>query len=206
MLYALGSLYAWSGEKQGSFFRLCRTQCDPFIGDGPQIFRFDVKFAFTRIDLFISCFSNHHGSCTTSDFLFNTIREEIKIRMNFAKYGAKMKGVERYVRTFNQLAFVGTIGFNVASAMVQTAQTPMFTYPMLGARYGYKNAYNEIMNATSFVTGARGYGETKLDKIAVAHGLDAYYDITDNGDFVVKKEKDKYYRKRTRPRRPGKPL
>ena len=126
----------------------------------------------------------------SSDFLFNTIREEIKIRMNFAKYGAKMKGVERYVRTFNQLAFVGTIGFNVASAMVQTAQTPMFTYPMLGARYGYKNAYNEIMNATSFVTGARGYGETKLDKIAVAHGLDAYYDITDNGDFVVKKEKD----------------
>ncbi len=124
------------------------------------------------------------------DFRFNTISEEIKVRMNFAKYGAKMKGVERYVRTFNQLAFVGTIGFNVASAMVQTAQTPMFTYPMLGARYGYKKAYNEIMNATSFVTGARGYGETKLDKIAVAHGLDAYYDITDNGDFVVKKEKD----------------
>ena len=56
MLYALGGLYAWSGEKQGPFFRLCRTQCDPFIGDGPQIFRFDVKFAFTRIDLFISCF------------------------------------------------------------------------------------------------------------------------------------------------------
>jgi hypothetical protein len=126
----------------------------------------------------------------SSDFLFNTIRDEIKIRMEFAKYGAKMKGVERYVRTFNQLAFVGTIGFNVASAMVQTAQTPMFTYPMLGARYGYKNAYNEIMNATSFVTGARGYGETKLDKIAMAHGLDAYYDITDNGDFIVKKEKD----------------
>ena len=124
------------------------------------------------------------------DFRFNTLSEEIKVRMNFAKYGAKMKGVERYVRTFNQLAFVGTIGFNVASAMVQTAQTPMFTYPMLGARYGYKKAYNEIMNATSFVTGARGYGETKLDKIAMAHGLDAYYDITDNGDFVVKKEKD----------------
>ena len=125
----------------------------------------------------------------SKDFRFNTIREEVKVRMNFAKYGAKMKGVERYVRTFNQLAFVGTIGFNVASAMVQTAQTPMFTYPMLGARYGYKKTYNEIMNATSFVTGARGYGETKLDKIAVAHGIDAYYDITDNGDFVVKKEK-----------------
>jgi len=124
------------------------------------------------------------------DLQFNTIREEIKIRMNFAKYGAKMKGVERYVRTFNQTAFVGTIGFNTASAMVQTAQTPMFTYPMLGARYGYKKTYNEIMNAVSFVIGARGYGETILEKISVAHGLDAYYDITDNGDFVVKKDKD----------------
>ncbi len=137
------------------------------------------------------------------DFRFNTISEEIKVRMNFAKYGAKMKGVERYVRMFNQLAFVGTIGFNVASAMVQTAQTPMFTYPMLGARYGYKKAYNEIMHATSFVTGARVNAEeikeatgirgktvAATQKISVAHGLDSYYDITDNGDFVVKKDKD----------------
>ena len=124
------------------------------------------------------------------DFTFNTIRDEIKVRMNFAKYGAKNKGIERYVRTFNQIAFVGTIGFNVASAMVQTAQTPMFTYPMLGARYGYRKTYDEIMKATSFVTGARGYGGTKLEKISVAYGIDAYYDITDNGDFVVKKGKD----------------
>lgn len=127
---------------------------------------------------------------SSDDFIFKTIRKETKIRMNFAKYGANMKGIERYVRTFNQTAFLGTIGFNTASAMVQLAQTPMFTYQMLGPRYGYKKAYNEIMNAASIVTGARGYGETKLDKIAMAFGLDAYYDITDNGDFIVKKEKD----------------
>jgi len=123
-------------------------------------------------------------------FEFDTLREEIKVRMEFAKYGAKQKGLERYVRMFNQLAFVGTIGFNVASAMVQTAQIPMFVMPMLGARYGYQKAYDELMTAASFVTGARGMGETKLDKIALAHGLDAYYDITDNGDFVVKKDED----------------
>ena len=123
-------------------------------------------------------------------FEFDTLREEIKVRMEFAKYGARQKGLERYVRMFNQLAFVGTIGFNVASAMVQTAQIPMFVMPMLGARYGYQKAYDELMTAASFVTGARGMGETKLDKIALAHGLDAYYDITDNGDFVVKKDED----------------
>jgi len=125
-----------------------------------------------------------------NQFVFDTLRDEIKVRMNFAKYGARQKGLERYVRMFNQLAFVGTIGFNVASAMVQTAQIPMFVMPMLGARYGYQKAYDELMNASSFVTGARGMGETKLDKIALAHGLDAYYDITDNGDFVVKKNED----------------
>ncbi len=123
-------------------------------------------------------------------FVFDTLRDEIKVRMNFAKYGARQKGLEQYVRMFNQLAFVGTIGFNVASAMVQTAQIPMFVMPMLGARYGYQKSYDELMNASSFVTGARGMGETKLDKIALAHGLDAYYDITDNGDFVVKKNED----------------
>jgi hypothetical protein len=123
-------------------------------------------------------------------FEFDTLRDEIKVRMKFAKYGADQKGVERYVRMFNQLAFVGTIGFNVASAMVQTAQIPMFVMPMLGARYGYQKSYDELMNASSFVMGARGKGETKLDKIALAHGLDAYYDITDNGDFVVKKDED----------------
>lgn len=125
-----------------------------------------------------------------NQFMFDTLRDEIKVRMNFAKYGAKQKGLEQYVRMFNQLAFVGTIGFNVASAMVQTAQIPMFVMPMLGARYGYQKTYDELMNASSFVIGARGMGETKLDKIALAHGLDAYYDITDNGDFVVKKNED----------------
>ena len=124
------------------------------------------------------------------DFKFKTYRDEIKIRMKFAKYGANNKKVERYVRTFNQLAFVGTIGFNAASAMVQLAQTPMFTYMMLAPRYGYKKTYTEIMNAAGLVTGARGHGKTKLDKIAMAHGLDAYYDITDNGDFIVRKDKD----------------
>ena len=89
-------------------------------------------------------------------FVFDTLRDEIKVRMNFAKYGARQKGLEQYVRMFNQLAFVGTIGFNVASAMVQTAQIPMFVMPMLGARYGYQKSYDELMNASSFRYGCTG--------------------------------------------------
>ena len=124
----------------------------------------------------------------TDNFVFSTLRDEMRVRMNFAKYGAENKSVEKYVRTANQSAFLMTLGGNVSSAMVQLAQMPMFVFPMLGARYGYKQSYDEIMNASSIVTGARGTGETKLDKISLAYGLDGYYDITPNGDFTVKKD------------------
>lgn len=136
-----------------------------------------------------------------ADYKFNQIADQIQTRINFAKYGAKNKGTEQFVRFANQTAFIYTLGGNVASAAVQLFQTPMFTYPMLGARYGYQKTYDEIMNASSIVTGARMNAETIKEevglrkkagaatkKISIAHGLDSYYDITDNGDFVVKKD------------------
>jgi len=136
------------------------------------------------------------------DYKLNTIKENLSQRMQFAKYGSKNK-YEGIARTANQIAFVYTLGGNVASATVQLFQMPMFVYPMLGARYGYQQAYNEIMSAASLVTGARmqadkisetegmgGKAKAIADKISIAHGLDAYYDRTENGDFVVKKDKD----------------
>ena len=136
-----------------------------------------------------------------ADYKFNQIADQLENYMRFAKYGAKNKGAEKFVRFANQTAFIYTLGFNVASAAVQLFQTPMFTYPMLAARYGYQKTYDEIMEASSIVTGARMNAETveeaiglrgKVDaatkKISIAHGLDSYYDITDNGDFIVKKD------------------
>ena len=136
-----------------------------------------------------------------ADYKFNQIADQLQTRINFAKYGAKNKGVEQFVRFANQTAFVYTLGGNVASAAVQLFQTPMFTFPMLGARYGYQKTYDEIMNASSIVTGAKMNAETIKEatglrgkagaatrKISIAHGLDSYYDVTDNGDFVVKKD------------------
>ena len=135
-----------------------------------------------------------------ADYKFNQIGEQLQTRIEFAKYGARNKGVEEYVRFANQTAFVWTLGGNIASAAVQLFQMPMFVFPMLGARYGYQKTYDEIMSASDIVTGARMNAETikeatgirgKLGaatkKISIAHGLDSYYDITDNGDFVVKK-------------------
>lgn len=135
----------------------------------------------------------------TDNTKFKMLQNELATRMNFARTGARFKDLEAYVRTANQLAFVGTIGFNVASAMVQTAQIPMFVMPMLGAEHGYKASYDAILNASNIVTGAR-HGKSKrsdspnykervasaFDAASPAYGLDAYYTITDNGDYVVR--------------------
>jgi hypothetical protein len=118
----------------------------------------------------------------------NEIREELIMRTEFAKFGSDNK-FEGVARTVNQIAFVYTIGANVASAMVQLAQVPMFTYPMLGAVYGYDNTQAEIMRASRIVMGAgMKSGETIGDRIAPAAGLDLYYDISDDATSIELKK------------------
>ena len=142
---------------------------------------------------------NELKSPKTDNTKFKMLQNELATRMKFARTGARFKDLEAYVRTANQLAFVGTIGFNVASAMVQTAQIPMFVMPMLGAEHGYKASYDAILNASNIVTGAR-HGKPKasdspdykervsatFDAASPAYGLDAYYKVTENGDYVVR--------------------
>jgi len=123
----------------------------------------------------------------------NEVREELILRTEFAKFGSDSKlfgiPIEGAARTVNQIAFVYTIGANVASAMVQLAQVPMFTYPMLGAVYGYDNTQAEIMRASRIVMGAgMKSGETIGDRIAPAAGLDLYYDISDDATSIELKK------------------
>ena len=141
------------------------------------------------------------GAPQNSDYLFKSIASDLRKRIRFAKYGADNKGFEQYVRFANQMAFVYTLGGNTASAAIQLAQLPMFVYPMLGADYGYQKAYDELTNASSLVlgakmnvetikesTGVKGKLGTAIKKLSIAHGIDAYYDVTANGDYVVKKD------------------
>jgi len=141
------------------------------------------------------------GAPRSSDYLFKSIASDLKKRIRFAKYGADNKGFEQYVRFANQMTFVYTLGGNTASAAIQLAQLPMFVYPMLGADYGYQKAYDELTNASSLVLGAKmnvetikespgvkGKLGTAIKKLSIAHGIDSYYDVTANGDYVVKKD------------------
>ena len=47
----------------------------------------------------------------------------------------------------NRLAFMGTIGWNVSSAVVNASQVPLFMQPILGGKYGQGKAASALINA-----------------------------------------------------------
>ena len=122
----------------------------------------------------------------------NVVRTELQKRVEFAVAGAKHKNMDNAARILNQTAFVYTIGFNVASTIVNLSQIPMYVLPVVGAQYGYKETTSAIFGAAKWVSGSRkgGLAETKSGKAveaaSLAHGLDSYYDIDDTGNFQIR--------------------
>jgi hypothetical protein len=135
-------------------------------------------------------------------YQLKALKDDLLKRMNFSTSGARFKEFEGVVRVANQLAFVGTIGFNTASAMVNTSQIPLFVFPMLSGEHGIKNSYQAINDATRVVMGARHQAPKKggdknvrdrvqeaLDSASPAYGLDAYYTEV-NGKYEVRTDMD----------------
>jgi hypothetical protein len=135
-------------------------------------------------------------------YQLDALKDDLLKRMNFSTSGARFKELEGVVRVANQLAFVGTIGFNTASAMVNTSQIPLFVFPMLSGEHGIKNSYQAINDATRVVMGARHQAPKKggdknvrdrvqeaLDSASPAYGLDAYYTEV-NGKYEVRTDMD----------------
>ena len=122
----------------------------------------------------------------------NVVRTELQKRVEFAVAGAKHKNMDNAARILNQTAFVYTIGFNVASTIVNLSQIPMYVLPVVGAQYGYKETTSAIFGASKWVSGSRkgSRAETKSGKVveaaSLAHGLDSYYDIDDTGHFQIR--------------------
>lgn len=102
----------------------------------------------------------------------NRTKQELVDRAEFARMGAKHKGVERFVRFANQMAFMATIGFNPSSAAVNLSQIPLFVYPYIGAQYGYDKAGTAIKRAHILL------GAYKND-------IERYYNVDDNGNYTV---------------------
>jgi hypothetical protein len=108
---------------------------------------------------------------------FKEFQDEVQRRATFVRNPPK----DTVWKNLNQFAFVYTIGFNVSSALVNLSQIPLFVAPYLGAKYGYKNTVMALGKATSLVASSAELSTNML-------GLDAYYEIDNDGNLTLNKE------------------
>ena len=80
----------------------------------------------------------------------NMVEQEMQTRGDFARNPPP----DHIASMANRLAFIGTIGFNVSSAVVNFSQIPLMFYPILGGRYGLKEANSAIGTASVLFTGS----------------------------------------------------
>ena len=97
----------------------------------------------------------------------------------------------------NRFAFLGTIGFNVSSAVVNLSQVPLIMVPLLTGRYRSKLGINAptaaLGRAASLVTGS---GSNRKIQTIDGENIDArgmpsidnYYETDANGDFVIRSD------------------
>ena len=94
----------------------------------------------------------------------------------------------------NRIAFLGTIGLNISSAIVNMTQIPLMFQPILGGKYGQKESMEAIYKAGAFVMSS-GVGK-KARKITTPNGdvvdvgaawsIDNYYVADGNGKFKLR--------------------
>ena len=123
---------------------------------------------------------------------FEQIKAELLRRGKFGRMGADNKSLEKYAKLANQIAFTFTIGTNPSSAIVNLSQIPLFVYPYLGAKYGYKESYNAVADARGIVTGstpttptAKGSVKKKVEGF-IDFGIDNYYNVDKDGNFTLR--------------------
>jgi len=75
---------------------------------------------------------------------------EIATRADFATSPPK----DSLAKNANRMAFLWTIGFNPSSAIVNLSQIPLFAFPMLGGKHGFKETGAAIKDATKLFMGS----------------------------------------------------
>ena len=124
------------------------------------------------------------------------VASELKKRLEYIRSGAKNKDSEAIVRRVTQGAFLWTLGGNVSSAVVQMSQVPMFLYPMLSGKYGWRETAGAIFGAIRIVNGStvgarRGTSGGRLgaaSRVRLTDGLDLYYTANDKGELTVRSD------------------
>lgn len=118
----------------------------------------------------------------------NQIYNELQAHAQFAKNPPS----DKIAATLNRLAFMGTIGFSVSSALVNGSQIPLFFAPMLTGKYGLK-ANTAIFHAGRLITasGFKRVGTSVIGENVELKGMpsiDNYYTVRDiknkKGDVI----------------------
>ena len=119
--------------------------------------------------------------------------EELQKRAAFARTPPR----DFYMRaasTANRIAFLGTIGFNFSSAVVNATQIPLMFQPILGGKYGQKEAMKAIHKAGSFVM-TSGFGKNarkittpngEVVDVGAAPSIDNFYIADGKGKFKLR--------------------
>tara|TARA_R110000765_G_scaffold24901_1_gene61982 strand:- start:151 stop:2676 length:2526 start_codon:yes stop_codon:yes gene_type:complete len=130
------------------------------------------------------------------------VKDELLRRAEFAR-NPPSDMVNRLAAQANRIAFLGTIGFNLSSAVVNLSQIPLIFAPMLNGRYradlGTKAVPKALWDAMSLLgstyTG-KGWSSrvSRVDKeeanidVMSAPSVDNYFEVDKNGEFVLRKD------------------
>ena len=137
---------------------------------------------------------------TDGEDMVEVIRKEWAMRSNFA-INPPNTWVSRAARAANRYAFLGTIGFNISSAVVNLSQIPMVVMPYLAGKTNLKTAYGSLNAAFKlFRTAGMEHeiemlgADGKTKKItSYAPSIDNYYIVRRNdktGAFTLEMRDD----------------
>ena len=124
--------------------------------------------------------------------------EEIAKRISFA-VNPPNNIMARFVRGANRLAFLGTIGFNVSSAVVNLSQLPMVVLPYLAGTTDWSTASKNLYKASRLHYGAghkykvSGYGKnstTQREIHSYGHSIGNWYQADSDGKMVLREDAD----------------
>lgn len=126
------------------------------------------------------------------------VKDELLQRSRFAR-NPPDNTMNRLAAQANRIAFLGTIGFNISSAVVNASQIPLVMGPMLNGKYrsklGIGASYRAIRGAIALI-GSSGINRriSELDpeagntQVYGTPSIDNYYENDANGDLVVRKD------------------
>jgi hypothetical protein len=120
--------------------------------------------------------------------------EELRARARFAK-NPPNDMANKLAAQANRVAFIGTIGFNASSAIVNATQIPLMMYPILIGKYGIGPATRAMGRSMGLI---KGSGTTRMlinlvgDNTVKARGtpsIDNYFQENANGDLSIRADK-----------------